>query len=406
MTYVLPLRTVAAASGTDSSPVGVALDGHDPPDRRHPPRLHAGAVRRYSGHVSLHAGYHCPRGDGLRRPGRRGDGHTAMIGCALNSSSTRDSTRNGIEAADLDAYQGRADDVRGYHYHIALTGHNEFVGCFRGEHAARWRATAARLRRDRAPAPPPTRSPGAALRSTEQPYDATDATRARSSPPLLATSPSPCAATLDASASASGSARSLRDRTASDRSARGEHCALMAVCVLEAALVAWRPVSRHERSTSSWSRNRRAFVQEDRSRRRALAASLGRWFATSPRSASRPPRPPRPPRPGLRKPSTRRRRVAPPRELAGRRVGLVDGGGRVDPTVERDPLRAPCFRQKRLAEGQAVSRSSRGSRQHSFRDAALGWRTSPPPAPKPLIASSTLALTVTLGLALADRAGH
>ena len=58
-----------------------------------------------------------------------------MIGYALDGFPFHAQLNaDGQEPADLDACRGHTDDVRGYHYHVASPGTNEFVGCFRGEH--------------------------------------------------------------------------------------------------------------------------------------------------------------------------------------------------------------------------------------------------------------------------------
>ena len=58
-----------------------------------------------------------------------------MIGYALDGFPFHDQLNaDGQEPTDLDACRGHTDDVRGYHYHVASPGTNEFVGCFRGEY--------------------------------------------------------------------------------------------------------------------------------------------------------------------------------------------------------------------------------------------------------------------------------
>ena len=140
VTYVLPKRPVVASRRvTAGNPVGVALNGigFDPPA---PTDAILGAYTLApfddcGGHVNLHAGYHYHAATGCGTQVAQPDGHAPMIGYALDGFPFHGQLdEDGQEPADLDACRGHADELRGYHYHVAAPGTNSFVGCFRGEH--------------------------------------------------------------------------------------------------------------------------------------------------------------------------------------------------------------------------------------------------------------------------------
>ena len=140
ITYVIPKRPVlVSGTGRTSDPMGVALNGIS----FAPPAPTDAILGAYTlapfddcgGHVNLHVGYHYHAAKGCGTRVTQTDGHAAMIGYALDGFPFHDQLNaDGQEPTDLDACRGHTDDVRGYHYHVASPGTNEFVGCFRGEY--------------------------------------------------------------------------------------------------------------------------------------------------------------------------------------------------------------------------------------------------------------------------------
>ena len=86
------------------------------------------------GHTNPHEGYHYHAANGCSELGIQPDGHTPMIGYALDGYAIYAKTdKNDIEAVGLDECGGETDDVRGYHYHASAPGKNEIFGCYMGE---------------------------------------------------------------------------------------------------------------------------------------------------------------------------------------------------------------------------------------------------------------------------------
>ena len=88
------------------------------------------------GHINLTAGYHYHAATGLSTKIVQTDGHSAMIGYALDGYGiyeNKDSSGN--QYTDLDASRGHYDGVRGYHYHVDKAGNNNFINGLRGEYA-------------------------------------------------------------------------------------------------------------------------------------------------------------------------------------------------------------------------------------------------------------------------------
>lgn len=88
-------------------------------------------------HINLNQGYHmhgavteCLAIDGNEEE------HAALIGYAHDGYGIYAMTNSEDEEPnDLDECRGHEDEVRGYHYHVASTEENMFIGCFRGEQA-------------------------------------------------------------------------------------------------------------------------------------------------------------------------------------------------------------------------------------------------------------------------------
>lgn len=87
------------------------------------------------GHINLAAGYHYHAATGVSTQLAQ-DGHSAMIGYAIDGFglyAQLDADDN--EPADLDDCRGHTDETRGYHYHIAAPGSNNFLSCINGAYA-------------------------------------------------------------------------------------------------------------------------------------------------------------------------------------------------------------------------------------------------------------------------------
>lgn len=86
------------------------------------------------GHANPHEGYHYHAANGCSELGIQPDGHTPMIGYALDGYAIYAKTdKSSVEAEGLDACGGETDDIRGYHYHASAPGKNEIFGCYMGE---------------------------------------------------------------------------------------------------------------------------------------------------------------------------------------------------------------------------------------------------------------------------------
>ncbi len=140
ITYVIPKQPVmVSGTGRTSDPMGVAFNGIS----FAPAAPTANILGAYTlapfddcgGHVNLNVGYHYHEATGCGTQVDQTDGHAAMIGYALDGFPFyAQLNADGQEPTDLDACRGHTDDVRGYHYHVAAPGTNQFVGCFRGEY--------------------------------------------------------------------------------------------------------------------------------------------------------------------------------------------------------------------------------------------------------------------------------
>lgn len=140
-TFVLPTKPVKLSS-TDEidrmSSVGVALNGvrFDPPAPVDA-ILAAHTIAAFDdcgGHVNHVNGYHYHGATGCSHEVEQDDGHAPLIGYALDGYGMYAMLdEDGEESTDLDACRGHSDDTRGYHYHVADAGENEFIGCFAGE---------------------------------------------------------------------------------------------------------------------------------------------------------------------------------------------------------------------------------------------------------------------------------
>jgi len=86
------------------------------------------------GHINLVVGYHYHTTNGCSREVAQDDGHSPLIGYARDGYGIYGQTNSdGVEPSDLDECRGHEDSTRGYHYHVASSGENLFIGCYHGE---------------------------------------------------------------------------------------------------------------------------------------------------------------------------------------------------------------------------------------------------------------------------------
>lgn len=88
------------------------------------------------GHINLHAGYHYHAATGVSKQIQQVDAHAAQIGYAMDGYGMYPQLdANGNEPTDLDDCRGHSDEIRGYHYHVAAPGSNNFINCLSGAYA-------------------------------------------------------------------------------------------------------------------------------------------------------------------------------------------------------------------------------------------------------------------------------
>lgn len=85
------------------------------------------------GHINVHQGYHYHAATGFSTKVEQTDGHSALIGYALDGYGIYAlSDADGDLPADLDELRGHSDTTRGYHYHVDHAGNNNFINGLRG----------------------------------------------------------------------------------------------------------------------------------------------------------------------------------------------------------------------------------------------------------------------------------
>ncbi|WP_276167909.1 YHYH protein [Zobellia alginiliquefaciens] len=123
--------------GGDNTVIGLAFNGVN----FDPPAPTANILGAYTlapmddngGHVNPNTGYHYHAATGMTAQISQEDGHSAMIGYAIDGFPLFELLdEDGTEPTDLDDCRGHTDDIRGYHYHVAPAGTNSFIGCFAG----------------------------------------------------------------------------------------------------------------------------------------------------------------------------------------------------------------------------------------------------------------------------------
>ncbi len=135
---VVPVPLSTSAEIGRMGIVGVALNGvnFDPPAPTQA-ILAAHTIAAFDdcgGHVNLSAGYHYHAATGCSHQIAQSDGHAPLIGYAMDGYAMHAMKNvDGTEPADLDTCRGHSDSSRGYHYHVAGAGENQFIGCFHGQ---------------------------------------------------------------------------------------------------------------------------------------------------------------------------------------------------------------------------------------------------------------------------------
>ncbi|WP_373515880.1 YHYH protein [Persicitalea sp.] len=88
------------------------------------------------GHINPNASYHYHAVNGGTTQIAQKDGHAAMIGYAMDGYGMYGQLdANGKEPTDLDDCREHYDATRGYHYHVAAPGSNNFINCLKGAYA-------------------------------------------------------------------------------------------------------------------------------------------------------------------------------------------------------------------------------------------------------------------------------
>ena len=140
-TVLIPTTPVPAAKPTEirgRSNTGVTLNGV----LLGPPAPLAMILSSHSlgvfddcgAHANPHEGYHYHAANGCSELGIQKDGHSPMIGYALDGYAIyAKKDKSTVEAIGLDECGGETDDVRGYHYHASAPGKNQIFGCYMGE---------------------------------------------------------------------------------------------------------------------------------------------------------------------------------------------------------------------------------------------------------------------------------
>lgn len=140
-TFLIPSKPVKLSSSSSimgmGTVIGTALNGvvFDPPA---PTQAILGAftlapMDDAGGHVNLAEGYHYHAATGKTKEVAQTDGHAPLIGYAMDGYGMyAQLNQDGKEPSDLDECRGHTDTIRGYHYHVASSGANKFIGCFKG----------------------------------------------------------------------------------------------------------------------------------------------------------------------------------------------------------------------------------------------------------------------------------
>lgn len=152
-TYLIPITPVKQSASTDFGGFGPPGTGGNGPSQRgvafngvvfDAPAPTDAILGAYTlapfddagGHINLNAGYHYHAATGVSTQLTQDDGHSAMIGYAMDGFGLyAQLDANGEEPTDLDDCRGHTDETRGYHYHVAAPGTNSFINCLNGAYA-------------------------------------------------------------------------------------------------------------------------------------------------------------------------------------------------------------------------------------------------------------------------------
>ena len=152
-TYVIPVTPIKQSSSTNFGGFGPPGQGSNGPSvrgvafngvRYDAPAPTDAILGAYTlapfddagGHINLNAGYHYHAATGVSTQLAQDDGHSAMIGYAIDGFGLyAQLDADGSEPTDLDECRGHTDEARGYHYHVAAPGDNNFLNCINGAYA-------------------------------------------------------------------------------------------------------------------------------------------------------------------------------------------------------------------------------------------------------------------------------
>lgn len=140
-TVLLPTIPIPAVKPTEirgRDNVGVALNGvllGPPAPLKMILSSHTlGVFDDCGGHANPHEGYHYHAANGCSEIGTQQDGHSPMIGYALDGYAIYAKIdKSSTKTSGLDECGGETDEVRGYHYHASAPGNNQIFGCYMGE---------------------------------------------------------------------------------------------------------------------------------------------------------------------------------------------------------------------------------------------------------------------------------
>lgn len=135
VTYTIPIAPVVADTMQSISRTGIGVsfngtkfDNSAPTDDI----LSAYTIAPFDdcgGHINLNVGYHYHEHTGCSKE-IDVENHEPIIGIALDGFAMHSQ----LDATDLDECNGHTTEDEGYHYHIAKSGSNQFLHCFKGEY--------------------------------------------------------------------------------------------------------------------------------------------------------------------------------------------------------------------------------------------------------------------------------
>lgn len=142
LTFLIPVTPARADSiGTLTGTAGISLNGFQiaaqAPVEDILSNWTLAAFDDCGGHVNPNDGYHyhsATGADGCNSGGTEADGHSALIGYAMDGYGIYGTLSvDDAEANSLDQCNGAEDATRGYHYHAASPESNQHIACFYGK---------------------------------------------------------------------------------------------------------------------------------------------------------------------------------------------------------------------------------------------------------------------------------